>query len=265
MALGIGQNVVKSRIVKPTTVSPHSVIFDGVNDVIITPDADTLTVSNNFAVLFWVYMDSSDVASQNHGFLHKQREYGCGLISSGRDMFFLVEDSSNSKRYRVFMNFTNNDASGNPWAGNKFPTDAWTLVAINSSDASETLNLKLFINNRDTGGQLKDSDFEASENLGSDLLIGSADSSTSAVDAADSFAKCKITNFSIIGDTLTTTELTNIYGAGQTGNYNDFHNKSVLVYYRFFEGSGLTFEDLSGNNNDGASASVATAPTFEIL
>ena len=246
--LGLGSNIIKAALYSSVSYVSLAANFDGTDDFITVPDDNALsfTSSTGFGISVWINLATID----DHGIINKDEEYNLIVNNVAHQFqfeFSVIDDSENESR----TGFSTHPVTAKP-------TNEWIHIfaEYNTSKLS-----KVYVNNTTPGLSSTDVDFVELENTSGDLLIGKAhDSGIESDSVANKLITGAITNLCIYSGILTSTEKTDIYNAGISGNFTDHSNNTVIAYYPLTS----DFNDTSGNNHHGSSAS-GQAPTFTTI
>jgi hypothetical protein len=221
--------------------------FDGTDDFITVPDDNALsfTSSTGFGISVWINLATMD----DHGIINKDEEYNLIVRNIAHQFqfeFTVIDDSENEALTGISVHPVSSK-----------PINEWIHIfaEYNTSKSS-----KVYINNTTPGQSSSNLDFVEIENTSGDLLIGKAHNSSGGDSVANKLITGAITNLCIYSGILTSTEKTDIYNAGISGNFTDHSNNTVIAYYPLTS----DFNDTSGNNHHGSSAS-GQAPTFTTI
>jgi hypothetical protein len=242
--LGLGTNIIKADLYSSVSLAAN---FDGTDDFITVPDDNALsfTSSTGFGISVWINLATMD----DHGIINKDEEYNLIVRNIAHQFqfeFTVIDDSENEALTGISVHPVSSK-----------PINEWIHIfaEYNTSKSS-----KVYINNTTPGQSSSNLDFVEIENTSGDLLIGKAHNSSGGDSVANKLITGAITNLCIYSGILTSTEKTDIYNAGISGNFTDHSNNTVIAYYPLTS----DFNDTSGNNHHGSSAS-GQAPTFTTI
>ena len=242
--LGLGTNIIKADLYSSVSLAAN---FDGTDDFITVPDDNALsfTSSTGFGISVWINLATMD----DHGIINKDEEYNLivkNVASQFQFEFSVIDDSENENR----TGFSVHPDSSKP-------INEWIQIfaEYNTSKLSKT-----YVNNTSPALSSTNVDFVELENTSGDLLIGKAHDTSGGDSVANKLITGAITNLCIYSGILTSTEKTDIYNSGISGNFTDHSNNTVIAYYPLTS----DFNDTSGNNHHGSSAS-GQAPAFTTI
>jgi hypothetical protein len=234
-------NLVQSDLSFTSGYSPNALDFDGTDQYISCSSSTIFQNNSNFSVSFWVNMDDYSGA-------------GCFLMSQGTgssNLFHIYAYGGNTIQVRLRKNNLGNGLISNIDLNNK-----WSNICL-VYDGTKTGNsnrLKFYINKVEQTISFNQ-DIQSSINIGGDFLIGqqSGQSSTYTIDG-------QLSNISLWNNSLTASQVTEIYSEGKPSNLNNHSAVSSLISW-WQLGSNSSFNtnwtvlDEKGSNN-GTSANM---------
>ena len=225
-------NLVQSNLQTVAPYSKYTLNFDGTDDYIDSGNDTSLSISGNFTVSAWVYMDSATSYKRVVGKSNSANDrcnYGIGFENYKPAV--LVNDGSPWPTYVDYASAT--ALSLNRW---------YHIVGV--YDGS---NFLLYVNgvlDNTTSATGFNINTAASDTSSSNLLIGDSYRATENFDG-------KISNVSIWNTALTASQVREIYNQGLPGNLNSHSAYSNLVsWWQLGENSSFTNNWICADEKD---------------
>jgi len=212
----IGEGITSSSV---KTYNDSWMEFDGVNDKIEIDYSSSLNLSNNFTISTWSYVNYNSTVDEDIS----------GIIHSPNNSIQRYSTQGNIYGY-VYNN--TNDAISVAW-----DTDYELFKWYNIVLRFENSNLSLWVD-----GSLKDytEGITNHTNRQTNLNIGAHTAR---------YMKGAIDEVRIYNNSLTDTQITEIYNSGRQAN-SSLPSDGLVLWYSFDEQTGTTVYDKSGNGNN---------------
>lgn len=216
----IGEGITSSS---GTSANDSWLEFDGVNDGVVAQSSDSLNITQNITISLWVNLATTNQISNSYALRVEGDSYGIQTSSGGAQAIFIIQNSS--------LDYTLTSANGV-----NLTVGEWTHL-VGRYDGTE---LAMFINGVKNNTKSYAGDIESVTNLN----IGSEAVSSGFYSGAIDEAR-------IYNQTLTDSQITEIYNSGRQPN-SSLPSEGLVLWYSFNEGPGsTTVYDKSGNSNDG--------------
>ena len=241
----------KIRVINiiPTVFSnTYSLEFDGVDDYLSLGDADAFTPNSSsanrgFSISFWINSSSASqqVFSKNIG---GNTEYDCNLRYNGNLRLQLYSSDSSSIWQR--LNIDTDISDGN-----------WHHVVFTFDLGSTSSSLVAYLD----GVQKTNGSGATYDSLGTWVSVSNTAADLRLAYAGGSYGESKQDEFAIFDDVLTSSQVTDIYDAGDP---NDLSIINYLVgWWRMGDPNGTasypTITDQSTNNNDATMENMSSS------
>lgn len=224
----------------------YSVSFDGTNDYITVADDGSLSFGNGstssaFSISLWINAtDSTSKVLVRKAIDNTNREYLVWLASDDRLWLYIYDDNTSNYIARRTTNaLTSHEGS-------------WTHIVVTYDGGTDQNEIYLYVNGSDDSGDAYLTGTYVAMNDSNGVFdIGGTSSAY--------YFQGKINNIQLIGKELSSTEVSELYNAGNISKAQSLSFFSNIVSnWDFNEGTGTTANDLIGGNN----GTLTNGPTW---